>query len=53
MTPPVPQALSTELAVWNAALVHRFGTSVETPPARRGSESCRRRSALALTALTR
>jgi hypothetical protein len=31
MTPPVPKALSTELAVWNAALVRRFGTSVETP----------------------
>jgi len=31
MTPPVPNALPTELAVWNSALVRRFGTSVETP----------------------
>ena len=31
MTPPVAKALSTGLAVSNAALVRRFGTSVETP----------------------
>ena len=31
MIEPVPEALSTELAVWNAALVRRFGTSIETP----------------------
>ena len=34
MTAPVPQALATELAVWNAALVRRFATSVETRTAR-------------------
>jgi hypothetical protein len=41
MTAPVPQALSTELAVWDAALVRRFATSVETPTARTPQTSLR------------
>ena len=31
MIPPISQALSTELAAWNAAQVRRFGTPVQTP----------------------